>query len=154
MRHRHTMLKLEIGLRGGFSQANFGKMFDNLEEMARLWRDKSYARAEIDACLIICDEFVAYRRGLGTRFHQDFIHRAVSAYKDAEALLLKRLERPEFQSQMIGMAYYALHFGMGKDAVAFWFTHASRRGVQLRHYAAWLRKQYQEVRAFLGPDKT
>jgi hypothetical protein len=97
---------------------------------------------------------VAYRRGLGTRFHQDFIHRAVSAYKAAEALLLKRLERPEFQSQMIGMAYYALNLGMGKDAVAFWFAHACRRGVQLRHYAEWLRKQYQEVRAFLDTDKS
>ncbi|MCF8025187.1 MAG: hypothetical protein K9K82_06840, partial [Desulfobacteraceae bacterium] len=137
MKRRHNIFKLGMGLKENFSAANFGKMFDNLEEMVRLWRDKLYYSAEIDACLIICDEFVAYRRGLGTRFHQDFIHRAVSAYKAAEALLLKRLERPEFQSQMIGMAYYALHLGMGKDAVAFWFTHASRRGVQLRHYAAW-----------------
>lgn len=154
VKRRHNIFKRGMELKENFSAANFGKMFDNLEEMVRLWRDKLYDRAEIDACLIICDEFVAYRRGLGNRFHQDFIHRAVSAYKVAEALLLKRLERPEFQSQMIGMAYYALNLGMGKDAVAFWFTHASRRGVQLRHYAAWLRKQYQEVRAFLDPDKT
>ncbi|MCF8094190.1 MAG: hypothetical protein K9J79_02390 [Desulfobacteraceae bacterium] len=154
IQYRHTMLKLEMGLQGGFSQANFRKMFDNLEEMARLWRDKSYDRAEIEAHLMICDEFVAYRRGLDNQFHQDFVHRALKAYKGAESLLLKRLEKPEFQSQMIGMAYYALHLGMGKDAVAFWVTHASLRGVQLRHYAAWLRRQYQEVRSFLFPDKS
>ncbi len=154
MKRRHNIFKLEMRLKENFSAANFGKMFDNLEEMVRLWQDKLYDRAEIDACLMICDEFVAYRREFGTRFHQDFIHRAVSAYKAAEALLLKRLERPGFQSQMIGMAYYALYLGMGKDAVAFWFTHAFRRGIQLRHYAAWLRSQYREVRAFLDPDKS
>ncbi len=152
MRHRHTLLKLEIGLPGGISGDNFKRMFDNLEEMARLLRDKSYEYGEVEAYMMICDEFVAYGQGLNGRFHQDFKHRAVNAYQKAEKILLKRLDRPEVQSQMIGMAFFSLKFGLDREAVSFWFSNASRRGIQLRHYAHWLRKQYQEVQTFLADN--
>jgi len=153
MRHRHALLKLEIGFPGGISGDKFKRMFDNLEEMARLWRDKLFEYGEVEAYMMICDEFVAYSQGLNGRFHKDFKHRAVNAYQKAEKVLLKRLDRPEVQSQMIGMAFFSLKLGLDKKVVSFWFSNVSRKGIQLRHYAHWLRTQYQEVQNFLS-DKS
>lgn len=153
LRHRHELLKMEIGLQNGISKYNFKKLFDNLEERARLWRDKWCESAEIEIFMIICDEFVAYRQALNGRFQQDFEHRAINAYKLAEDLLLTRLERPEFHSQLIGMAYLALKLNMGREAVAFWFDYANRHNISLRHYAAWLRSQYFEVKDFLAKER-
>jgi tetratricopeptide (TPR) repeat protein len=153
LRRRHALLKLEISLQRKISKHNFKKMFDNLEEIASIWRDKQCESAEIEILMIICDEFVAYRQDLNSHFQQDFEHRAINAYKSAEELLLTKLERPEFHSQLIGMAYFALKLNMGREAVGFWFDCANRHNISLRHYAAWLRGQYFEVKDFLAQER-
>jgi hypothetical protein len=153
MLHRHNLLKLKSGMEKGINKSELQKIFNNLEEMARLWKDKEYDHGEIEALLIICDEFIAFRKILKGPFHNDFISRALNAYQAAENLLKDRLEMPEFQQYMIGMAYFALNLGIGEKTVFFWFQAAHKHPLQIRHYAEWFRQQYLEVQILLKNNR-
>lgn len=128
---------------------DFQKIFNNLEEMVNLWKDKEYDYGELEALIILCDEFIVYRTILKEPFHKNYINRAVKAFLAAENLLLERLEVPEFQSQMVGMAYFAMKLDIGVRNIAFWFQAAHKRPLQIRHYSEWFRQQYFEVQMWL-----
>ena len=143
LKKKHFIRKLYIDHFRCYNKEYFHMMFKNLQEISNLCREKENRYKEVDALLIICDEFVAYCNILqSSKFYSDFFHFAFDAYNRSSNVLNNSYIRHEFQDQMIGMAYFSLMLGFDRQIANYWFSCAHQYSLSLSQFALWFRRYY------------
>lgn len=148
-------VKLRLNLFGrGLPKSEFDRLFALLAERKRIWADKENPFEQMQALVVIVDEYLAYSREINdSQFKADFLAMATQALNAASALLKQHETHPAFTQYFIGMAYFYSQFELDKAQAKEWLDKFDAKGQSLNHYAVWLREHYQVAKAWVGTDK-
>lgn len=148
-------MKLRLNLFGrGLPKAEFDRLFGLLAERKRIWSDRENPFEQMQALVVIVDEYLAYSREIDDpQFKADFLEMATQALNAASALLKQHETHPAFTQYFIGMAYFYSQFELDKAQAKEWLAKFDAKGQSLNHYTVWLREHYQVVKAWVGTDK-
>lgn len=138
-------MKLRLNLFGrGLPKAEFDRLFALLAERKRIWLDRENPLEQMQALVVIVDEYLAYSREINdSQFKDDFLTMATDALADAATLLKQHEAHPAFTQYFVGMAYVYSQFGLDKAQSKEWLAKFDSKGQSLNHYAVWLREHYQ-----------
>lgn len=144
-------MKLRLNLFGrGLPKAEFDRLFALLAERKRIWADKENPFEQMQALVVIVDEYLAYGREIDDpAFKTDFWELAMQALGDAEKLFKQHQMHPAFTQYLIGMAYFFSQFGLDKTQAKEWLEKFDAKGQSLNHYAVWLREHYQVAKDYV-----
>lgn len=135
---------------GGLPKAEFDRLFALLAERKRIWADKENPFEQMQALVVIVDEYLAYGREIDDpAFKTDFWELAMQALGDAEKLFKQHQMHPAFTQYLIGMAYFFSQFGLDKTQAKEWLEKFDAKGQSLNHYAVWLREHYQVAKDYV-----
>lgn len=148
--HKLEICKLKIGLSAPkLARSDFTKMFDLLRQRQRVWADKCNPTGELDALIVICDEFVACAGPLGPQFASDFEPMAQQALKEAAQVLERYWPHPSVHRHALGVAYFCWRLANDRDGAERWLVRFDELGHSLTHYAKWFREWHAGVRGWL-----
>jgi len=145
-------MKLRFNLFGrGLPKAEFDRLFALLAERKRIWSDRENPFEQMQALVVIVDEYLAYSREINDpQFKADFLEIAIQALKDATTLLMQHETHPAFTQYMAGMAYFYSQFEWDKTQAKAWLEQFDAKGQSLNHYAVWLREHYQVAQSYVS----
>ena len=151
LRHKIQLCKLKLQQpTGGISYLAAQELFRLQQERRRVWADKENFEFEIDALIVLCDEYVAYARHLDVRFANDYYAVAQQALTDAGNILESRWPHPSMHQYALGIAYFYWQIGNDKKSAAYWLSRFDGLNLNVAHYAKWLRGHYAEVKEWVG----
>lgn len=148
--HKFEICKLKISLSAPrLSRSDFEKMFDLLHQRQQVWADKGNPEGELDALMIMCDEFVAYSGQLGPQFASDYRAMAQQSLKNAVKVLALHWPHPSVQRHALGVAYFYWQLANDKEGAELWLLRFEKLGLNPAHYAPWFRKWHTDVQGWL-----
>lgn len=128
------------------NQALFEKIFQLLEEKKNLWLGMNSPLDQLNALLIILDEYQAYKKALhGTPFEADFKPLALKALKEAKQLVNNNPKHLAYSDKLIGLAYACYQLNIQKAQAKQWLDAFDKTKLSLNHNAAWLQEQYKQA---------
>lgn len=135
------------------SKALFKKMFELLKEQKKLWQGMHNPLAQLQALVVILDEYIAYRNALpNSQFAADFKQLAFISLEEAEQLVNDNPKHLGYSDKLIGLAYICYQLNTKKALAKQWLETYDQSKQSTNHLAAWLRQQYQETKEWVGTD--
>ena len=128
-------------------------LFSAIQERRQLWADKQNPARELDALVVMCDEYIAYRAALGPGFVNDYQSQAQAALNDADQLAQAKWPHPSLTQYAFGLAYFYWQIANRADLAAMWLTRFNQSGLSLAHSAAWLREQHAQLTVWVANHK-
>jgi tetratricopeptide (TPR) repeat protein len=148
--HKLEICKIKMGQSAPrFSRSDFDKMFNLLHQRQQVWADKGNPEGELDALMVICDEFVTYAGPLGPQFAIDYGTMAKQSLKNAAEVLAIHWPHPSVQRHALGVAYFYWQLENDKEGAELWLLRFEKLGLNPAHYAPWFRKWHTEVQGWL-----
>ena len=134
-------------------QAAVARLFEHLREKAHWLTEQGTRRQAIEAWLVICDEYQAYRQQMppATALHllKGQHQHALQALDRASALLRQSKSTKQHIAHMIGLAYFHLQLRQDFTEAAHWQQQIDAHQPALDHFAGWLREHHAFVCAAL-----
>lgn len=140
------------------AQPFYRTLFANLRENAERFEQQGVNSAAVQAWIMVCDEFTAYRDQLDSSLYQVWDE----AYKDLamralnEAKRLLNLPQEDLRRQadhLVGVARFQLLLGNDPNEAAHYIARFDALGLSLNQYALWFREQYNWAKAVLAAPK-
>jgi len=128
-------------------------LFVAIQERRQLWADKQNPVCALEALIVMCDEYIAYRAALGPAFVHDYQSQAQAALRDAGQIAQAKWPHPSMIQYAFGLAYFYWQIVNRAELAATWLTRFNQSGLSLAHSAAWLRQQHVQLTAWLA-DKS
>lgn len=133
------------------NKALFEKMFELLKEQKKLWQGMHNPLDQLQALVVILDEYIAYRNALpNSQFAADFKQLAFTSLEEAEVLLNDNQDNLAYSDKLIGLAYICYQLNTKKAQAKHWLETYEQSKQSTNHFAAWLRQHYQETKAWVG----
>lgn len=133
------------------NKALFEKMFELLKEQKKLWQGMHNPLDQLQALVVILDEYIAYRNALpNSQFAADFKQLAFTSLEEAEVLLNDNQDNLAYSDKLIGLAYTCYQLNTKKAQAKHWLETYEQSKQSTNHLAAWLRQHYQETKAWVG----
>ena len=148
--HKLEICKIKISLSAPkLERSDFAKMFDLLRQRRRVWADKCNPEGELDALIVICDEFVAFTGTVGPQFASDYQAMAQQALKEAAQVLERYWPHPSVHRHALGVAYFYWRVANDRAGAERWLLQFDELGHSLTHYAKWSREWHAGLREWL-----
>ena len=133
------------------NKALFEKMFELLKEQKKLWQGMHNPLDQLQALVVILDEYIAYRNVLpNSQFAADFKQLAFTSLEEAEQLVNDNPKHLGYSDKLIGLAYTCYQLNTKKAQARHWLEAYEQSKQSTNHLAAWLRQQYQETKEWVG----
>lgn len=133
------------------NKALFKKMFELLKEQKKLWQGMHNPLDQLQALVVILDEYIAYRNALpNSQFAADFKQLAFTSIEEAEQLVNDNPKHLGYSDKLIGLAYTCYQLNTKKAQAKHWLEAYDQSKQSTNHLAAWLRQQYQETKAWVS----
>lgn len=133
------------------NKALFEKMFELLKEQKKLWQGMHNPLDQLQALVVILDEYIAYRNALpNSQFAADFKQLAFTSLEEAEVLLNDNQDNLAYSDKLIGLAYICYQLNTKKAQAKHWLATYEKSKQSPSHLAAWLRQQHQEIKERAG----
>lgn len=138
-------LLMKLYLSQELKKNNFENLFADIEEM------KQYAVAyknqylTVKANMMIVDEYIAYSKGLDSKFKDDFEQKAMQALIEAEPIILENKNNPRYFEFFIPTAYYYTELYNNKDKAREYVKLFESKKIAVEQYAQWQRFYYDSV---------
>lgn len=132
------------------NKALFKKMFELLKEQKKLWQGMHNPLDQLQALVVILDEYIAYRNALpNSQFAADFKQLAFTSLEEAEQLVNDNPKHLGYSDKLIGLAYTCYQLNTKKAQAKHWLEIYDQSKQSTNHLAAWLRQQYQETKEWV-----
>lgn len=129
----------------------FDNFFELLNEKKNLWQGMHNPAAQLQALLIILDEYIAYKIALpNSQFAADFKQLAITSLEEAELLLNNNQQNLAYSDKLIGLAYACYQLNTKKEQAKNWLEAFDKTKQSLNHNAAWLREQYHQAKTWIS----
>lgn len=125
-------------------------LFAAIQERRQLWADKQNPARELDALIVLCDEYIAFSTELGPAFVAEYQNQAQAALLDATQIAQAKWPHPSLTQYAFGLAYFYWQIANRADLADQWLTRFNQSGQSLAHSAAWLRRQHAQLTAWLA----
>ena len=143
---KHEMILMHVQP----NKALFEKMFELLTEQKNLWQSVGNPLAQLEAIVVILDEYIAYKKALqNTPFAADFEQFAITSLEEAEQLVNDNPKHLGYNDKLIGLAYVCCQLNIKKAQAKRWLETYEQSKQSLNHYADWLRWQYRETKKWV-----
>lgn len=129
-------------------------LFAAIQERRQLWADKQNPARELDALVVLCDEYTACSSELGHEFAQAHSQQAQAALADANLLIRANWPHSSMTQYAFGLAYFYWQIANRADLAAEWLARFNNSGLSLAHSAGWLRQQHAQLTAWLENMQT
>ena len=145
-------VKLRLNLFShGLPNTEFKAIFDQLAELKRVWADNENPQEELDAIVIIVDEYLAFSKQISdAQFAADFKQLALEHLEQGRLLLEKNKSHPGFYQYYVALAYFYSQFGFDKAQVKSWLDAFDNKNQSLEHKALWFREYYEVARRYVA----
>jgi tetratricopeptide (TPR) repeat protein len=134
-----------------FNQTFFDILFGQLKELIRISADKNNHRLQMQALMILCDEYSAYSPYINSPLDADYRQLARQSLEDANHLLQSRIEDPALHQYMAGLAWCEWKINTNAASATYWINQFESKKFSQLHFAVWHRQQYEEVKNWLNP---
>lgn len=138
-------LLMKLYLSQELKKSNFENLFADIEQMKQYSVTYKNQYLTVKANMMIVDEFIAYSKGLGSKFKDDFEQKAIQALKDAEADILENKNNPRYFEFFIPTAYYYIELFKNKDKAREYVELFESKLISVEQYAQWQRFYYDSV---------
>lgn len=146
-RYRSSIDKAEI-LLAQSDEAGYralDRLFLHLREKAEWLAEQGSSLQSVDAWLILCDEYLAYRDQLPVAWSRRYLGLAEHALDQAIELLDACKTQRNCVDQLIGVACFSLRLRNDTSTATRYTMIVKQINPALDHFAIWLREQYQWV---------
>ena len=138
-------LLMKLYLSQELKKSNFENLFADIEQMKQYSVTYKNQYLTVKANMMIVDEFIAYSKGLGSKFKDDFEQKAIQALKDAEPDIKKKKNNPRYFEFFIPTAYYYIELFKNKDKAREYVELFESKRISVEQYAQWQRFYYDSV---------
>jgi hypothetical protein len=138
-------LLMKLYLSQELKKSNFENLFADIEQMKQYSVTYKNQYLTVKANMMIVDEFIAYSKGLGSKFKDDFEQKAIQALKDAEPIILENKNNPRYFEFFIPTAYYYTELFKNKDKAREYVELFEFKRISVEQYAQWQRFYYDSV---------
>ena len=153
-RYRSCIDKAEIFLAPS-DEARYStldRVFQRLCEKAEWLTERGSSRQSVEAWVVLCDEYLAYRDQLPPEWSGHHFGLAVHALDQAIELLDACKTHRNRVDQLIGVACFSLRLRNDTSTATRYVTIVKQINPALDHFAIWLRDQYQWVLQQVEPQ--
>ena len=138
-------LLMKLYLSQELKKSNFENLFADIEQMKQYSVTYKNQYLTVKANMMIVDEFIAYSKGLDSKFKDDFEQKAIQALKDAEQIILENKNNPRYFEFFIPTAYYYTELFKNKDKAREYVELFESKRISVEQYAQWQRFYYDSV---------
>jgi len=152
LKFKLELIKVKFNLNPlGIPKQDIESLFATLIELKNIWSDKDNTTAEMNALIILLDEYMSYSEQLGDeQFKKDYACLASATLEQAEALLQSTWQQPAMLEYTVGLAWFWSKIASDKGKAEFWLKKFDSKKLSLYHFASWYREQYTETKAWLA----
>ena len=152
LKFKLELIKIKFNLNPlGIPKQDIESLFATLIELKNIWSDKDNTTAEMNALIILLDEYMSYSEQLGDeQFKKDYAGLASSTLVQAEALLQSTWQQPAMLEYTVGLAWLWFKIASDKGKAEFWLKKFDSKKLSPNHFAPFFREKYAETKAWLA----
>jgi hypothetical protein len=138
-------LLMKLYLSQELKKSNFENLFADIEQMKQYAVVYKNQYLTVKANMMIVDEYIAYSKGLDSKFKDDFEQKAMQALIEAEPIILENKNNPRYFEFFIPTAYYYTELYNNKDKAREYIELFESKKITVEQYAQWQRFYYDLV---------